>query len=322
MSAARGKKVVQKTELDFILDQALDDFEEQEIKSKASAVVASGSPDDEAPDTALLAEQEKAAELENMRKLLSQLDDPSFGSTLKKTLQSLNSTSDGVQNVDDLLEQLAQQFQTANVPSIVPNNPDDPSISHTDRRVAGALQMMGNAQEGMEAMEPSRLEEVGETMMQDMMSQFEALGEKEDYNEVIDGVMRQLLSRDLMYEPVKQVCEKFPEWLALQRRNMSDTDYVNYGRQYQVFQKLLAVYDSEPENFPRLMELMFEMQEYGQPPAEIIKGLAPGLLFDENGMPVMPNMGVGAMPEGLGAGGLPNMAEMAGNMGGGQCSIM
>lgn len=322
MSEVRGKKVVRKTELDFILDQALDDFEEQEIKTKASAVVASGSPDDEAPDAANLADEEKAAELENMRKLLSQLDDPSFGSTLKKTLQSLNSTSEGVQNVDDLLEQLAQQFQTANVPSIVPSNPNDPSLNQTDRRVAGALQMMGNAQEGMEAMEPSRLEEVGETMMQDMMGQFEALGEKEDYNEVIDGVMRQLLSRDLMYEPIKQVCEKFPEWLALQRRNMSDTDYVNYGRQYQVFQKLLAVYDSEPENFPRLMELMFEMQEYGQPPAEIIKGLAPGLLFDENGMPIMPNMGAGAMPEGLGAGGLPNMAEMAGNMGDGQCCVM
>ena len=77
------------------------------------------------------------------------------------------------------------------------------------------------------------------------MSQFEALGEKEDYNEVcttragitvaslpikmvmlslllsrlqvIDGVMRQLLSRDLMYDPVQQVCGKFPEWLAVHR---------------------------------------------------------------------------------------------------------
>ena len=38
------------------------------------------------------------------------------------------------------------------------------------------------------------------------------------------------------------------------------------------------------------MELMFDMQQYGQPPAEIIKDLAPGLQFDENGMPIMPNM--------------------------------
>lgn len=35
------------------------------------------------------------------------------------------------------------------------------------------------------------------------------------------------------------------------------------------------------------------MQQFGQPPAEIIKDLAPGLKFDENGMPIMPNMGPG-----------------------------
>ena len=54
-------------------------------------------------------------------------------------------------------------------------------------------------------------------MVEDMMAQFESLGEKEDYNEVIDGVMRQLLSKDLMYDPTKQVCDKFPEWLSIHR---------------------------------------------------------------------------------------------------------
>jgi peroxin-19 len=31
------------------------------------------------------------------------------------------------------------------------------------------------------------------------------------------------------------------------------------------------VYKTEPDNFPRLMELMQDVQQYGQPPAEIIK---------------------------------------------------
>ena len=70
------------------------------------------------------------------------------------------------------------------------------------------------------------------------------------------------------------------------------------------------------------MELMFDLQQYGQPPAEIIKDLAPGLKFDENGMPIMPNMGAGMMPEMMpGGDGLPNMAEMAGKMAEGQCCI-
>ena len=64
------------------------------------------------------------------------------------------------------------------------------------------------------------------------------------------------------------------------------------------------------------MELMFDLQQYGQPPADIIKGLAPGLQFDENGMPIMPNMGAGMMPE------MPDLGEATTAMAGGQCTIM
>lgn len=33
----------------------------------------------------------------------------------------------------------------------------------------------------------------------------------------MDSVMKQLLARDLMYDPIRQVCDKFPEWLAINR---------------------------------------------------------------------------------------------------------
>ena len=46
------------------------------------------------------------------------------------------------------------------------------------------MQMVGNAQHGMEGFEAGKMEEVGEKMMEDMMSQFESLAGKEDYNEV------------------------------------------------------------------------------------------------------------------------------------------
>lgn len=70
------------------------------------------------------------------------------------------------------------------------------------------------------------------------------------------------------------------------------------------------------------MELMFDLQQYGQPPADIIKGLAPGLQFDENGMPIMPNMGAGMMPEMPGGSTMPDLGEATTAMAGGQCTIM
>lgn len=68
-------------------------------------------------------------------------------------------------------------------PSYLPSGPDDlEGIEKADREVMAAMQMMGQAQKGMEGLEAGRLEETGEMMIDEMMAQFEELGEKEDYN--------------------------------------------------------------------------------------------------------------------------------------------
>jgi peroxin-19 len=53
------------------------------------------------------------------------------------------------------------------------------------------------------------------------MKQFENLGG----DEMIDGMMQQLLTKDLMYEPIKEVTAKFPKWLDDNRQVLSDEEY-------------------------------------------------------------------------------------------------
>ena len=317
--ASGGAKQKGGGDLDFMLDEALDEFEAMEMQKKVDEQ--SSKKRQAEVSEQKKKEQERLARAEELQRLLRGVEDPSFGPTVQSTLKSLSTTAEGNETVDDLFANLAHKFEGSerSTSSFLPMGPDDAAgISAADAEVTRTLKMLGEAQRGMVGFEAGRIEEAGESMMEDMISQFEALGEKEDYNEVIDGVMRQLLSKDLMYEPTKQICEKFPEWLALHKKNLSDQEYNNYGHQYQTFQKILAVYDTEPDNFPRLMELMFDMQTYGQPPASIIKDLAPGLQFDENGMPIMPNMGAGMMPGGEG---FPPMGNLAEQMRTGQCTI-
>ena len=139
--------------------------------------------------------------------------------------------------------------------------------------------------------DPSQsLEQFSEEMMSSMMNEFEKMGNKNDSNDVVDGVMKQLLAKELMYQPMKDVCLRFPKYLAENKEQMSKDDYDRFGSQYQYFQKIVRVYEEEGSdglgdgiNFDRLMELMQEIQEYGQPPVEIIKDLAPDLDFDDEG---------------------------------------
>jgi peroxin-19 len=312
-------------ELDNILDSALEDFEEQQLLEKAAATAQKDSAAAKSKAQKTLAqEKEKRARAEEMARLMKGVEDPEFGPTVQKTLQDLSNTEEGNQTVEDLFSGLKDKFvddkRTSFLPDGQPMQDDAEGIQNADFEVAKTLKMLGEAQKGMAGFEAGKMEEAGEQMIEDMMGQFESLGEKEDYQEVVDGVMRQLLSKDLMWEPTKQICEKFPEWLALHKKNLGDAEYENYGKQYQAFQKILAVYETEPDNFPRLMELMFDMQAFGQPPADIITDLAPGLRFDENGMPIMPNMGPGMMPGG--EGNMPNMDNLPQMMATGQCSIM
>lgn len=117
---------------------------------------------------------------------MSSLDDPKYGKSLQSTLKSLSSTAGGVESVDHLFDQLAKQFETNLKPTHMPTNANNPDeIHHADREVAATMQMISSAQEGMEGFEAGKIEEAGETMMEEMMAQFESLGEKEDYNEVI-----------------------------------------------------------------------------------------------------------------------------------------
>lgn len=323
-------------QLDGLLDEALDDFAAQELEDQIAQISHATSKRGASEEEEEGKDGDGRAEIENRReqskaemgKLLGQFQHKEYGSTLQTTLKSLSHTKDGNETVEDLFRSLSKTYDSNLQSKIMPTNPDDPAqIAVADREVVQTLQMIGSAQGDMKGMEAGKMEEAGESMMESMMAQYEQLAEKEDYNEVIDGVMRQLLSKDLMYEPTSQICEKFPEWLAIHRKNLSPSEYNNYGKLYQSFQKVLAVYDTEPDNFPRLMELMFDMQQYGQPPADIIRDLAPGLKFDENGMPIMPNMGAGMMPEGgagmmAGGDGLPaDMAQISQNMATGQCTV-
>lgn len=47
---------------------------------------------------------------------------------------------------------------------------------------------------------------------------------------LVDSMMNQLLAKDVMYEPMKSICEKYPEWLAEKEEHMSREDYERYDR--------------------------------------------------------------------------------------------
>jgi len=294
-------------ELDDILSSALGEFDEEDEETSVVPVT-SASKDIATAAAEAVAVTEKAdnsardiradSTIKNLTDLMSNLKDEDFQKTLEETLKGLNTTD-------------ASSAGSGPISGGAGEGALDVNIAKTLKMLAETGQTSG-----VEGAEPAAMQAMGEDVMKKVMADFERMGEKEDFQGVVDGMMKQLLSKQIMYDPIKAICDKYPEWLAENQPKLSNEDYLRYGKQYQYIQRICAVYETTPDNFERLMELMQDMQECGKPPEEIIRELAPGLEFGSDGMPIMPNMGPGF--PGMPGGAMPQIPGMGGQQ---QCAL-
>jgi Pex19 protein family len=119
--------------------------------------------------------------------------------------------------------------------------------------------------------------------------------------------------QEIMYDSIRAINQRFPDWLGKNRDKLPRSEYENYGKMYQTFQQMQLVYETDGANFGKLASLMQQLQEFGMPPAAIIKDVAPGLELTPDGTPILPNA-VPGMPS-LPVGGAPGDGVPA-------CSVM
>ncbi|KAI3756533.1 hypothetical protein L1987_56354 [Smallanthus sonchifolius] len=112
-------------------------------------------------------------------------------------------------------------------------------------------------------------------MMEDLVKQFEELAKSQDMESIVETMMQQLLSKEVLHEPMKEIGERYPKWLEDNKSKLSQEEYNRYFHQHELIRDLNVVYDTEPGNFNKIIELMQKMQECGQPPNDIVKELAP-----------------------------------------------
>ncbi|XP_020585239.1 peroxisome biogenesis protein 19-2-like [Phalaenopsis equestris] len=125
-----------------------------------------------------------------------------------------------------------------------------------------------------------------ESMVEDFVKQFEELAGSQDMESIVETMMQQLLSKEILQEPMKEIGERYPKWLQEHKSSLSKEEYDRYYRQYELILKLNEAYEEDPDNFHKIVDLMQKMQECGQPPSDIVEELAPGL--DLNNLTQLP----------------------------------
>eukprot|EP00898_Chlorokybus_atmophyticus_P005852 jgi/Chlat1/6268/Chrsp44S09053 len=131
----------------------------------------------------------------------------------------------------------------------------------------------------------ARMEDGNEALVAELAAQMQALGGEGEVQSLMDSMMRQLLSKDVLAEPMRDIAERYPAWLERNAATLPPEDLRRFRKQHEHVQEICQLYETDPENFPRLVQLLQEMQDCGQPPQEIVKELAPGMEFGMDGMP-------------------------------------
>jgi len=141
-------------------------------------------------------------------------------------------------------------------------------------------------------------------MLGDMESSgLSANSSKEDVDKMVEQMMGKFLSKDYLEQPMRDLCSKYPTYLKENKGKIPATDYANYEKQYECFQRICKLFDTDPENSTALSNLMTELQTYGQPPKDILSqmvppGMDPNMDFSQ-GFPGMGPPGADGLPSGM-----------------------
>jgi len=149
---------------------------------------------------------------------------------------------------------------------------------------------------------------------------------------MMDNMLQHLLSKDVLYEPMKEIAELYPPWLKKNGKKIPDDELTRFESQLAKTRAIVAAFEDETVEHAEIVRLLQEMQSFGNPPDEIMKEMAnkKGMKLDANGVPQAWGLGGGgggdpSAPAGLG--GLGLNASKKGKQGGAQgpppeCSIM
>lgn len=82
---------------------------------------------------------------------------------------------------------------------------------------------------------------------------------------MMEGMMQSLLSKELLYPAMKDMNDKFPDWLADNRPNLSEADYTKYNKQCDLTRRICHEFENEGDQcsetekkarFEKIMALM------------------------------------------------------------------
>ncbi|KAI0098076.1 Pex19 protein family-domain-containing protein [Nemania sp. FL0031] len=151
----------------------------------------------------------------------------------------------------------------------------DASFQETIRRTMARMQESGDQATAAATAEGSEDDFIAE-MMKAMKDVPGGDGNEEDFSKLLMGMMEQLTNKEILYEPMKELNDKFPGWMDKNKDTLAKDDLKRYQEQQVLVSEMVTKFeepkysDSNPADREYIVDRMQKMQAAGSPPQDLV----------------------------------------------------
>ncbi|PKI83188.1 Peroxisome chaperone and import receptor [Malassezia vespertilionis] len=109
-------------------------------------------------------------------------------------------------------------------------------------------------------------------------------GDMSDLTSMLSSMMEDLMNKDVLYEPLKEMHARFPDYFASEKgKALAEEDRKRFKQQEELMGRILAAFDApgysdaNPERKHQVSELVSQLQDRGAPPEELLGDMPPEL---------------------------------------------
>ncbi|KAG8460115.1 hypothetical protein KFE25_014260 [Diacronema lutheri] len=152
----------------------------------------------------------------------------------------------------------------------------DASAEQTLRMLARSAEALSSGSAGGRSGGGGSEDALGANLLKKLAEGLDSMSDNDEFATAVEGMMAQLLSRDVMLEPLTQLRALFGPWMEAHAAELHADERARYEAQQACLAQIVAAYEAGEDGAP-VMALMHEMQRHGQPPKELMRELAPGI---------------------------------------------
>jgi len=259
------------------LDDLLDEFQIQEPQSSSPKPPLKGSNAGlEKSDSSFSGDDDFAAQLQHgMTDLLREMNDSKeLQDQFEKLVKELSDTTAGTD--------APARSAPASGPSS--ESPAPTEANNFQDRIKQAMDRMKSSEAEMEA---ASAEPESDDFLAEMLKQMQSTsghgGSEEEFSTMLVNMMEQLTSKDILYEPMKELYDKYPAWLRDNEGKQPVEDMTRYREQYDTVKKIVKKFqepgykDEDDSCRTYIVEQMQKMQSAGSPPQELMGDVGQGV---------------------------------------------